>query len=288
MVTVLAPAKLNLTLEVLARQSSGFHEIRSVIQTIDLCDTLKFTASRDIKLKSDLPEWIPERSLVHKAVSLLRRDKGCTDGVAVAVGKRIPLLSGLGGDSSDAAATLHGLNAIWKLGLSPFELESYARQLGSDVTFFLYRGTALLQGQGEVVAPLPPLPPMWAVLLVPPLPRTYGKTGRLYASLESADFTGGQTTEELLSRLTCGQITADSLPLFNAFDSIAARVYVGLDKYQQRFLKAGARAVHLAGSGPTLFTLVADQSQANDIYRRLQKAGLETYMAKTRDNHTRI
>ena len=162
MVTVLAPAKLNLTLEVLARKQNGFHEIRSVIQTIDLCDTLKFTVSRDVELKCDLPEWIPERSLVHKTVSRLRDDTGCADGVIIEVSKRIPLLSGLGGDSSDAAAALRGLNVLWHLELSPLELESYTRQLGSDATYFLYRGTALLQDRGEVVAPLPPLPPLWA------------------------------------------------------------------------------------------------------------------------------
>lgn len=285
MLTVLAPAKINLTLEVLAQKQNGFHEIRSVIQTINLCDTLQFTEGDDTEIKCDFEGWIAERSLLQKAVSLLRAETGCSRGATITLSKRIPLLSGLGGDSSDAAATLRGLNAIWKLGLSPLELESCARRLGSDVTYFLYRGTALLQGQGEVVAPLPPLPAMWVVLLVPPLPRTYGKTGQLYASLESGHFTKGQATEELLAVLTSGGATAGSLPLFNVFDSVAAGVYTGLDKYQEQFLGTGAWEVHLAGSGPSLFTLLEDKTQAEAIYRHLQEAGLESYLTETRDNH---
>ena len=288
MLTIQAPAKINLTLEVLSRKQNGFHEIRSVIQTIDLCDTLKFSESQEVIIRCDMEGWLPERSLIQKAANLLRNDTGCQQGINIELTKRIPLVSGLGGDSSAAAATLRGLNAAWELGLPPMEMESYARRLGSDVTYFLYRGTALLQGQGELVAPLPPLPPMLAVLLVPPLPRTYGKTGRLYASLESAHFTGGQATEELLSRLTSGQVTAESLPLFNVFDSIADRVYTGLTGYREKFIKAGANTIHLAGSGPALYTLLEDKDQAEAIFRHLKEAGLESHLAATRDNHNRI
>lgn len=285
MLTLPAPAKINLTLEVLARKQDGFHEIRSVIQTINLCDTLQFTEGDDIEIKCDFEDWIAERSLIQRAISLLRGETGYSGGVTIALGKCIPLLSGLGGDSSDAAATLRGLNVIWKLGLSPLELESYARRLGSDVTYFLYRGTALLQGQGEVVAPLPPLPSMWVVLLVPPVPCTYGKTGQLYASLESSHFTKGQATEELLAVLTSGEAAAGSLPLFNVFDSVAAGVYAGLDEYREKFLNAGAREIHLAGSGPALFTLLEDKARAGAIYQCLREAGLESYLTETRDNH---
>jgi len=204
MLTMLAPAKLNLTLEVLAKRQDGFHEIRSVIQTINLCDSLRFQPSQNIEFKSNTPNWLPERSLVPKAASLLRNTTGCSKGVTIEIDKHIPLLSGLGGDSSDAAATLRGLNQFWESGLSLQELVELASQLGSDVAFFLYGGTARLEGRGERVTPLPPLPHMWAVLVVPPVPRLPGKTEQLYASLKASHYTDGQVTERLVDTLKEG------------------------------------------------------------------------------------
>ncbi|GAH54497.1 unnamed protein product, partial [marine sediment metagenome] len=121
-----------MTLEVLSKRSDGFHEIRSVIQTINLCDSLRFKLSENIEFKSSVPHWVPEESLASKAVSLLKETTGCGKGVAIEVSKRIPSVSGLGGDSSDAAAILRGLNRLWGLGLSLEELVKLAWQLGSD------------------------------------------------------------------------------------------------------------------------------------------------------------
>ncbi|MFC1981580.1 4-(cytidine 5'-diphospho)-2-C-methyl-D-erythritol kinase [Chloroflexota bacterium] len=158
MLTVPAPAKLNLTLEVLGKRPDGFHEIRSVIQAINLCDSLRFQLSQEVTVKSDMPDWSAEESLVSKAASLLQRTTGCSKGASIEVEKLIPLISGLGGDSSDAAAALRGLNQLWKLGLTQEKLVGLAAQLGSDVAFFLYGGTALAEGRGELVTPLPPPP----------------------------------------------------------------------------------------------------------------------------------
>ena len=110
MLTVLAPAKVNLTLEVLAKRADGFHEIRSLAQTINLCDRISFQSSQDIEFQANRPDWIAEESLVLKATRLLQQASGCTKGAKVQVEKAIPLVSGLGGDSSDAAAVLRGLN----------------------------------------------------------------------------------------------------------------------------------------------------------------------------------
>ncbi len=281
MLTVLAPAKLNLTLEVLVKRPDGFHEIRSVIQTINLCDSLRFHPSQDINFACDQPHWIPQESLVHKAISLLQKTTGCSKGATIEVDKRIPLVSGLGGDSSDAAATLRGLNKLWGLGLSSPQLLELASELGSDVAFFLYGGTALLKGRGEVVTPLPPLPRMWVVLMAPPLPRTKGKTQRLYSSLSASHYTQGQITETLVTVLTRGEGMTTSMPLFNVFDSVAFECFAGLGEYWEQFSKAGAQEVHLAGSGPTLFTLLTDRVQAEKISRRLESQGLESYLTDT-------
>ena len=280
MLTVPAPAKLNLTLEVLAKRADGFHEIRSVIQTINLCDRLCFRSSGKMAFKCDEPSWLAEKSLVPRAASLLKKTSGHGKGAIIEVSKHIPLLSGLAGDSSDAAAVLRGLNKLWGLALPPGELARLASQLGSDVAFFLFGGTALAQGRGEFVSPLPPLPRMWLVLLMPAVPRLSGKTGQLYASLEQSHYTKGRMTEELVALLTRGE-PVTSANLFNVFDSVAYDSFNGLDNYRKKFLKAGADSVHLAGSGPALFTLLKTKAQAEKIYNKLKKQSLECYMVET-------
>ena len=261
MLTVLAPAKINLTLEVLAKRPDGFHEIRSVIQTINLCDSLNFQLSQSIEFKCDEPNWILQESLLPRAVRLLREATGCSKGAAIELSKRIPLVSGLGGDSSDAAAILRGLNQLWGLGLSQEKLHELALQLGSDVAFLLYGGTALIEGRGEVITQLPSVPHMWVVLMVPPVPRPQGKTERLYASLKASHYTDGQITYRLMGLLTEGRGVTPPIQ-FNVFDGIALDCFAGLEQYWQQFLKAGAQEIHLAGSGPALFTLVKDKTEA--------------------------
>jgi len=278
MLTVLAPAKLNLTLEVLAKRPDGYHEIRSVIQTINLCDRLHFQASPKVTFKSNTPDWSPEKSLVSKAAGLLQETTGCTKGATIEVSNHIPLVSGLGGDSSDAAATLLGLNELWGLGLSPAKLLELATQLGSDVAFFFYGGTALVEGRGELVTPLPPLPHRWVVLVVPDVPRLPEKTGQLYASLKTSHYTDGQITQKLVDELREGK---EPSTLFNTFENVAFTRFSKLKVYRDHIRKIGAPNVHLAGSGPTLFTLLKDKSQAEDLYTRCQQQGMETYLVGT-------
>jgi len=280
MLTLLAPAKLNLTLEVLAERPDGFHEIRSVIQTINLCDSLRFQLGQSLTFKCDEPKWLPERSLVSKTASLLQEVTKTSKGATIEVNKRIPLVSGLGGDSSDAAAILRGLNQLWDLGLPLPELVKLASQLGSDVAFFLYGGTALVRGRGEIVTPLPPLPHTWVVLIIPPVPRIPGKTERLYATLMSEHYTEGQITDRLVATLTGDREVTPSM-LFNVFESVALDMFDRLGEYREQFLKAGADCVHLAGSGPALFTLIKDKVQAAKIYESLQQQGLEAYLVET-------
>jgi len=283
MLTVLAPAKLNLTLEVLAKRPDGYHEIRSVIQTINLRDSLRFQLDQNLTIKCDKPNWIPAESLVSKAASLLQAATGCPEGATIEVNKRIPLVSGLGGDSSDAAAILQGLNQLWDLGLAPLELLELASQLGSDVAFFLYGGTALVRGRGEIVTPLPSLPHMWVVLAIPSVPRMENKTERLYAGLKPNHYTQGEITDRLAALLTERSLKGERLVsnTFNVFESVAGDMFDGLREYREQFLRAGATSVHLAGSGPALFTLVKDKLQADKIYKNLQRQGLESYLVET-------
>jgi len=280
MLKVTAPAKINLTLEVLGRRPDGYHEIRSVFQAINLCDSLHFSLDHQVAFKCDRPEWSVERSLVAGAVRLLQEATGCSRGVAVEVEKRIPLMSGLGGDSSDAAAVLRGLNELWELALPQGKLLEMAAQLGSDVAFFLCGGTALAAGRGEILTPLPALPGMWVVLVVPDVPRLAGKTGQMYAGLEPAHYTDGHITQRLVRALREGREFRPSM-LFNTFENVAfggsnmRRVYV------EHLIKLGAPHVHLAGSGPALFALLKDKTQAEDLYTRCKNQGMEAYLVGT-------
>ncbi len=280
MLTILAPAKLNLTLEVLAKRPDGFHDIRSVVQTISLCDILTFQSSGDMEYRSDSSDWVAEESLVSRAAGLLQKATGCSKGAAVVVTKRIPLMSGLGGDSSDAAAILRGLNQLWMLGLSQAELLRLAARLGSDVAFFLYGGTALLEGRGEKVTPLPPLPHTWVVLALPPVPRLPGKTKQLYGSLMTNHYTDGRITGRLVKELREDRQLTPSL-LFNTFENVAFTRLSELSVARSHMVKMGARDVHLAGSGPMLFTLLGEKSQAEELCNRLKNQRLEPYLAET-------
>ena len=278
MLTIPAPAKLNLTLEVLARRPDGYHEIRSVIQAINLCDRLAFRASEQVEVKSDSPKWSAEKSLVSRAVNLVRETSGVKQGIAIEVENRIPLISGLGGDSSAAAATLHGLNQVWKLNLPRERLLELAAQLGSDVPFFLRGGTALAEGRGEVLTPLPSLPHHRVVLVIPDVPRLPGKTAKLYASLNASHYTDGQITQRVVEEL---KEDKEPSALFNTFENVVFAGRSELKVYRDHLRKMGAPHVHLAGSGPALFTLYKDKSQAEELYTRCKQQKMETYLVET-------
>jgi 4-diphosphocytidyl-2-C-methyl-D-erythritol kinase len=273
-----APAKLNLTLEVLGKRPDGYHEIRSILQAIDFCDVLHFDDAAATSVSGDLPGWSAPKSLVIKAIDLLRESTGSNKGVALRLEKRIPLLSGLGGDSSDAAATLRGLNRLWGPGLSPEKLTALAARLGSDVPFFIHGGTALAEGRGDKVTPLLPLTERWLVLVVPDSPGQAGKTGRMYAALRPEHFTDGSITARTVGALGRGEFRQDTL--FNTFENIAfndskIRVYV------EHLMKMGAPHVHLAGSGPALFTMFDNQTQAASLHNSCKQQEMESYLVKT-------
>jgi len=280
MVTITAPAKINLTLEVLHKRPDGFHEIRSILQTIDLRDTLLLEAGQGISFQCDTPGWSAEKSLVSRAISLLREATGCALGVEIKIEKCIPLSYGLGGDSSDAAALLRGLNELWRLNLMQEKLAGLASKLGSDVAFFLHGGTALAEGRGEKITPLPPLARMWVVLILPDLPVEPGKTGKMYARLKPAHFTNGSYTEKLVETLHKGEKFSLSM-MFNTFENVAFDDYNMHKVYVEHIVKLGASHVHLAGSGQALFTMFQDKENAGELYTRCKNQGMKVYMVGT-------
>jgi 4-diphosphocytidyl-2-C-methyl-D-erythritol kinase len=224
--------------------------------------------------------WSAEKSLASKAVALLKDATGCTKGAAIKIEKRIPLVSGLGGDSSDAAALLRGLNELWDLKLSQEKLAELAAKLGSDVGFFLHGGTALAKGKGEIITPLQPVSPMWLVLVMPDVPVETGKTGRMYSNLKPSHFTVGDITQKVVESLNAGKKFLPSM-LYNVFENIAFEDFNVQRLYIDPLIKLGALHVHLAGSGPTLFTMFSDKARAEGIYTRCRSLKMKTYLAQT-------
>jgi 4-diphosphocytidyl-2-C-methyl-D-erythritol kinase len=277
MLTVLAPAKLNLTLEVIRKREDGYHEIRSVVQTLSLCDKLEFSISSTMNYACDLQGWDAGLSLVSKAADLIRKESGKSLTARIVIRKQIPVSSGLGGDSSNAVAVLRGLNQLWDLNLPLPRLLELAAELGSDTSLFLYGGTVLTQGRGEKAVPLSPMPPMSVIILFPPVPEIKNKTSRLYAQLQYNHFTSGKFTDVFIEKLNNKDISESNI-LFNVFDQVGFDFFPALNKYKQYFLGAGAGEVHLAGSGPTLFTLVRDPQKAAEIHKHLQDQKLEAHL----------
>jgi 4-diphosphocytidyl-2-C-methyl-D-erythritol kinase len=273
----IAPAKINLTLEVLKKRADGFHDIRSIVQTVNFNDKIKIAASPHLEIKCSLPEWSLNKSLINKAINLLKNSAAGNQGAIIEIEKHIPLSSGLGGDSSDTAAVLRGLNLLWNLKLSQRDLLAYGAQLGSDVSLFLYGGTMLMEGKGEIIRPLKPMPHMSVVLLMPPIKRPENKTQQMYAQLSARQYTTGKNTQDFINMLE-GKAAAPGLSLFNVFDDVGARYFSGLIEYKQKFMAAGAHEVHLAGSGPTLYSAMRDESKAYDIHQKLIGMKLEAYL----------
>ena len=178
-----------------------------------------------------------------------------------------------------AAAALLGLNALWGLGHSSERLGQLAATLGSDVPFFLSGGTALAEGRGERVTPLPDVAPAWLVLLVPAL-QISDKTRSMYAALTPDDFSDGSRTAALAERLRGGEGVRDE-DLYNAFERTAFEVFEGLAAYREALLAAGARRVHVAGSGPALFALGPDEAAAKAVRDKVSLRGGWLFVVRT-------
>jgi 4-diphosphocytidyl-2-C-methyl-D-erythritol kinase len=275
MLTVYAPAKINLVLEVLGKDND-YHRISSIVQSIDLCDVLNFQLDEEVCFECDVPS-LKRDNLVTRAATLLKESTKCSLGTRIELRKHIPWGVGLGGGSSDAAATLLALNELWELRLSLPELVQLASELGSDVPFFIHKGTALVEGKGEKVTPLPSLPSIYFVLLVPPLPKISGKTKQMYGKLNAAHYTEGRFIQQALYYLKQGKAIDHSL-MFNVFEMVAFDFFPGLDKYRKTLEEAGAPGVYLAGSGPCLFTFFSEERQAKVISLNLIGQGLECYV----------
>ena len=282
-ITLRAYAKVNLTLEVLGERLDGYHEVRSVLQTVSLWDELTLRLAPEITLRCDLPEMETPDNLVLRAAEALQGEARVEEGVAMELRKGIPLAAGLGGGSADAAATLVGLDRLWVPDLPQSALRSLAENLGADVPFFLLGGTALVWGRGQEVMPLHQnaLRDTWLLLLCSQA-QIPNKTAALYACLMPRHFTGGERAEALAQALQKGEGLAPDL-MVNSFEEVAYGVFPWLEAHRDAMLGVGTQRVHLAGSGPTLFTLVADQAEGAAMAERLCAQGLDARLVQAVD-----
>lgn len=267
------PAKVNLLLKVLGKRADGYHELFTLMQAIDLADTLEvWLEKKGIRFQStDSRLPLDERNLVVKATRLFLEKTGIQDGIGIRLQKRIPIAAGLGGGSSDAANTLLALNQLFENPMDFPSLNQMASQLGSDVPFFLHGGTALCLGRGEGVEPLDFLGDLHFVLVNPGVPLS---TREVYESLEStahSSLTGSKDLFSMIAKVFREKTyTKLSQLLSNDLEKIALEKVPQLRKLKEMLLRAGAVATLVSGSGPTVFGLAENALKAEELFKKAQ------------------
>lgn len=264
-----APAKINLALDVLFKRPDQYHEVEMVMTTVDLADRIEIeeTKKNNIAIFSH-NRYVPDddRNLAYQAAAILKQRFDIKQGVSIKIEKNIPVAAGLAGGSSDAAATLRGLNRLWNLGLSLDELAEIGAEIGSDVSFCVYGGTALATGRGERIKHLPSPPKCWVVLAKP---------------------LRGVSTADVYKRLDLQNITHPNIPAMinaienkdykavcdnigNVLENVTLSLHPEVLHIKNQMKRFGADAVLMSGSGPTVFGLVEYDSRMHRVYNGLR------------------
>jgi 4-diphosphocytidyl-2-C-methyl-D-erythritol kinase len=267
-VVIWAPAKVNLYLEVLGKRPDGYHEIASLMVAVSRYDTLEFRddASGQIVLDCDHPGLStgPD-NLVCRAAELLRERTGCRRGARVRLVKRIPLAAGLAGGSSDAAATLAGLNRLWRLGLAPSDLATLGAEIGSDVAFFLAAPAAWCTGRGERVEPARLGKPLYFVLACPPVGLA---TATVYRCLTVP--AAPESGDAMRQAAADGDVDEIGRRLHNRLQPVAEKLCPEVAALRTRLEGLGPAGQLMSGSGTALFALCRDHPEALRVARELR------------------
>ncbi len=260
-------AKVNLFLEILARRPDGYHEIDSVFQEVDLADDLTLTDQpAELTLTCSNPAIETEHNLAYLAARMLREVTGTRRGVHIEIQKNIPTGAGLGGGSSDAAATLAGLNRLWDLGLDRPQLVEIGQAIGSDVPFFLYGGTARVQGRGETVTPQVSAKPCYLVILFPDFSIP---TEQVYKNLKLDLTSERRDGISMLHALSQGQVSEVGLLMFNRLQPVALDLHPALQNHLHTFAQCKSNGVLMSGTGSSIFALHDSREAAQETYERV-------------------
>lgn len=268
-VMVKAPAKINLSLDVLHKREDGYHEVEMIMTTIDLADRLELTLldKDEIRIISH-NRFVPDdqRNLAYQAAHLLKERFQVKKGVSITIEKMIPVAAGLAGGSSDAAAALRGLNKLWGLGLSLDELAEIGTEIGSDVSFCVYGGTALATGRGERIQELPAPPTCWVILAKPFIGVS---TADVYRRLD-VEQVQHPNTEGMIEAINSGSYDDVCRNMGNVLEDVTLNMHPEVLQIKDQMKRFGADAVLMSGSGPTVFGLVHHDSRMHRIYNGLR------------------
>ena len=269
-----AMAKINLGLDVVRKREDGYHDVRMVMQTIRMYDFLEITPkkSKGIFLTTNLP-YVPvdERNLVYKAAKLLMDEFHVDDGVRIQLQKFIPVAAGMAGGSSDAAATLVGINRIFHLGLTPEELMRRGVAIGADVPYCILRGTALAEGIGEQLTSLPPLPFCY-VLIGKPGVSVSTKTA--YENLCLEKIQRHPDIDGMMEAVRNQDLDGVIRRMENVFEPGIVQQYPVIGQISQIMEENGAQKAMMSGSGPTVFGIFKDRKKMKQAYEKLRKSQL--------------
>ena len=276
-------AKLNLTLDILGKREDGYHDLRMVMQSITLADTLTLEENQGegLRVSANL-RFLPtgEKNLAAAAAlrfwEALGREPEDLD---IRIEKRIPVCAGMAGGSSDAAAVLRALNQRAGDPFSPKELARLGERVGSDVPYCVLGGTALAEGRGEVLTPLAPLPRCWVVACKPDFPIS---TPELFAQADRVKLRRRPDTAGLLSALEAGDLGGVARRMYNVFEDVLPhRLYARVAEIKNELVQRGALGANMSGSGPTAFGLFDCQEAAEEARTSLAERYRDTFLCET-------
>lgn len=279
---VFARAKLNLSLDVLGRRGDGYHDLRMVMQTVELADeiTLTETVQDGIQVSTDL-RYLPndERNLAAVAFRAFQQATGWTGaGLSVQIKKHIPVCAGMGGGSSDAAAVLRALNEISGLNLPLTQLARIGERVGSDVPYCVLGATALAQGRGERLTILPPLPDCHIVICKPAFSVS---TPELFGCIDCKKIRCRPDTEGIISALQTKNLHAVARRLYNVFEDVLTdRRGAEIAEIKGEMVSGGALGAAMSGTGPTVFGIFDDADRADRVFRLLKGQYSDTFLTR--------
>ncbi|ANE45998.1 4-diphosphocytidyl-2C-methyl-D-erythritol kinase [Paenibacillus swuensis] len=275
-----APAKINLSLDVLYKRADGYHEVEMVMTMVDLADRLEMSElPRDTIIISSQAGYIPldEKNLAFQAARLIKDRYQVKQGVYIHLDKKIPVAAGLAGGSSDAAAALRGLNRLWKLNIPTEELQRLGAELGSDVPFCVTGGTAVARGRGEKLEMIDNPPQCWVVLAKPPINVS---TADVYGRFNAAKGQRRISSKDVIESIESQDFHRLCSSMGNMLEDVTVGAYPEVRQLKESMQRLGADGVMMSGSGPTVFGLVSKESKVARVYNGLRGFCKEVYVVR--------